>query len=223
MGELGYVSGYHDWRSGRLHTFTRRELIGYRLNPDHLPPFIRVVDDAVVPHLGADFACSLTWTQCKYQVDMETVLSDVLHQPVPGLPGRVIPVLNPHYQFLFTVLHLFREAWKDEWLDLEQDVNLIKFADVVRLWRAHQEALKSPDFRRLLERRGIVEPVAWVLVHLDRTFGTGVAAALGIDTRVAQEFLNSAAGPGGRTQRMWRGTMRDRLRARQRRDLFAAT
>jgi Uncharacterised nucleotidyltransferase len=222
MQDLGYVPGYYDWRSGGIHTFTRRELIAYRLNPDHLPPFIRVIDDAIVPHLDADLACSLTWTQCEHQIDMADALSEVIHQPLPGLADRMIPVLTPHYHFIFTILHLFREAWKDEWLDLEQDVNLIKFADVVRLWRAHQETLMAPDFRTLLEHWGIVEPVGWVLVHLDRTFGTDLATRLGIDTRIGQEFLNSAGAPGGRARRMWRGSMRDRLQARRRRNLFAA-
>jgi hypothetical protein len=223
MKELGYDLGYPDHRTGRIHTFTRRELIAYRLNPDHLPPFVRVLDDAIVPHLSADFACSLTWTRCEHQVSMDEVLADVVHQPLPGLTGRTLPVLTPAYQFIFTILHLFREAWKDEWLDLEQDVNLSKFADVLRLWRAYREPLAAPEFRSLLERSGIVDPVAWVLVHLDRTFGTSVAKTLGIDTRVSEAFLHSAGAPGGRGRRLWRGTMRDRLQTRRRRDLFPAT
>jgi hypothetical protein len=223
MRDLGYVSGYYDWRTGDVHAFTRRELIGYRLNPDHLPPFTRVLDDAIVSHLSADLACSLTWTQCQYQVGMDEVLATVPRQAVPGLRGRTIPVLTPQYQFLFTILHLFREAWKDEWLDLEQDVNLIKFADVLRLWRRHHETLATPAFHRLLEHAGVVEPVAWVLVHLDRTFGTGLAAALAIETRAAPEFLNSASAPGGVARRRWRGTMRDRLHARERHGLFENT
>jgi hypothetical protein len=223
MKGMGYKLGYHDWRTGDIHSFTRPELISYRLNPDHLPGFVRTTDDPVVSHIHVDFACSFTWTQCEYQVAVSEALSEISYQSVPGLTDRVIPVLKAHYQFIFTVLHLFREAWKDKWLDLEQDVNLIKFVDVLRLWQSGQYTLNTDDFRKVLEYWQIVEPVAWVLVHLDRTFGTSVAEVLGIDKRVSQDFLNSAGAPEGRNTRRWRGTMRDRLQARSRRELFAET
>ena len=223
LKELGYELGYHDWRRGYLHRFTRPELIAYRLNPDHLPPFVRSTDDALVSHLHVDFACSLTWTQCEYQPSVAEALADVCYQPVPGLTGREIPILNTHYQFIFTILHLFREAWKEQWLDLEQDVNLIKFADVVRIWRRGEATLRTTEFRARLEYEKIVEPVAWVLVHLDRTFGTSLARTLELDQRVSPQFLNSAAGLAGATRRQWRGTMRDRLQTRRRRELFDET
>lgn len=219
MKELGYELGYYDWKTGNIHHFDRRELISYRLNPDHLPTFVRVLDDSIISHIHVDFACSFTWTQCEYQVPVSKALSDVLYQPVPGVTVQRIPVLSSPYQFLFTILHLFREAWIDKWLDLEQDVNLIKFADVIRLWRYRQDTLDTDEFRELLKSLEIVEPVAWVLVHLDQTLGTSIAKALEVNRCVSQDFLNSAGNLEER-QRRWRGTMRDRLQARNRREFF---
>jgi len=222
LHRLGYVNGYLDQTSGKIQSFTRRDLIAYRLNPDHLPAFVKTLDDVVMPHVHVDFACSLTWTQCKYQAPVSEALADVPLIEVPGTNGRTIPSLNLHYLFIFTVLHLFREAWVLNWIDLGQDVNLIKFGDVIRLWTRFREQLATNEFRRLLQRVQLEEPIAWVLVHADRTFGVGMAKALDLDKKVTEDFLASGSPRGGQQIR-WHGTMLDRLQARDRRNLLTRT
>ncbi|MGW4794904.1 nucleotidyltransferase family protein [Nonomuraea sp. NPDC004297] len=215
--ELGFTPAYVDKSAGRVRSFTRAQLIGYRLDPDHLPAFIRPTGDPVVPHVPLDVACSLTWSRCPYQVDTARALAEVDEQPVPG--GRTVPAMTLPYHFLFTVLHLFREAWHPRWLELEQDVTLMKFADVARLWRRHAGPLRDGRLAALLDEYGLAPPVAWVLTHLDRVMGTGVAPSLGLSGRAAEEFLASAGAPAGGT-RAWRGSMTERLRSRDRTDLF---
>jgi len=216
LNHLGYEHGYLDQSTGKIKSFTRRGLIGYSLNPDHLPAFVKNVDDPVLTHVHADFACSLTWTQCQYQIPMSEVLADIEFIDVPG---GVIPALNPHYQFIFTILHLLREAWVLTWVDLGQDVNLVKFADVIRFWQRFNDGFATAEFRRLLRDLQIEEAVAWVLVHTDRTFGMNIAEKLQLEGKVSEDFLASGSPRGGQQVR-WRGTMSDRLQSKNRRDLL---
>jgi hypothetical protein len=220
MGEMGFVNGYLDRATGKIESFSRRDLIGYRLNPDHLPPFIQKLDDPVTPHLHVDFACSFTWTHCPYEVPLSEGLKELTSVELPGA-GQTLPALNPQYLFIFTVLHLFREAYVSMWIDLSQDVNLMKFGDVIRSWRKWRSELDTNAFRQLLRELQIEEPMGWVLVHTDRTFGTTMATALGLDRQMSEEFLSSSGAHGGHPVR-WRGTMLERLQTRNRKALLVS-
>jgi hypothetical protein len=218
MHGLGYEMGSLEPESSEIMPHSRREKIVYQLNPDHVPIMTRLTDDPATPAVRVDFANSLTWTNSPFDVPVDDALADAQVQSVPG-HSVVLPVFSPYYQFIFTALHLFREAWIERWLDEGQDVNLVKFADMLRLWRAHQESLRQPEFRAILERFEIMDPISWVVEHLDRVMGSNVAAALGLRGRVSAEWLASAYESGGGTRR-WHGTMRERLWAKDRRDLF---
>lgn len=105
-------------------------------------------------------------------------------------------------------------------MSLGKDVNLSKFADVIRLWRVHGESIRRTGLTDRLEELGVVEPVGWVLEHLDRTFGTAITREINLQGRVTEEYLMSARASGGKL-RQWRGTMRERLQSKDRHRLFA--
>jgi hypothetical protein len=221
LAGLGYEMGYYDWRTDGLHRFTRKELIAYQLHADHLPSFTLLTSDPVVTYVSLDFATSLTWARCEFEVPIEHALAERDSQPIPGHDGVRLPIFTPDFQFLFTVLHLFREAWLEKWLDLEQDVNLMKFADLLRLWEDHREMLADGRFLAKVERYGVLRPLLWVLEHLDRTFGTRIVGELGLEGRTDESWLASAGGGGGGL-RLWHGDMRKRLSSKDRRNLFEA-
>lgn len=222
MPGLGYQVGLYDFDTGLVTPFERAELIRYRLNPDHLPTLSLVTGDPLVPILEVDFATSLTWTRGPYQVPTEEVLESVATQPAPGLGGVSVPVPAPLYLVLDTTLHLFREAWFDWWLEKEQDVDLMKFGDVIRLWERYGAELAGGALRDAVERLAVVEPVCWVFEHLDRMFELGIVAACGLRGRVDEEFLFSAGGSGRSGGRRWHGSMRQRLYTKDRRGVFVA-
>jgi Uncharacterised nucleotidyltransferase len=215
----GFEAGELDRVRGRIVPYDRRTLVTYQLNPDHLPVMARLTGDPVFPAVRVDVALSLTWAHAPFAVPVAEALRDREPLTLPGHPDAPVPTFTPGYQFLFTVLHLFREAWIDKWLTEEQDVNLAKFADVLRLWWRDEKTLRTPEFRGLLDRYQIAEPVAWVLVHLDRVMGTDLAGVLQLTDRVDEDYLASAQAPGGGT-RTWRGGMRHRLWSKNRRALF---
>jgi len=221
LERLGYEKGLYDDDRDVVIPFERAELMKYRLSPDHLPTHTLVTGDAFVPVLEVDCATSLTWTRAPHHVPVEDVLASVEARPVDVSPPVTVPSASPVYQFLDTVLHLFREAWFEWWLDKEQDVDLMKFGDVVRLWDAHGAELAGGSFRELLEQYGVVEPVCWVLEHLDRTFDLANVEQLGLVGRVDEDFLASAAATGANVP-VWQCDMRTRLHAKDRRHLLAA-
>jgi hypothetical protein len=220
LEELGFAAIQYDWCTDELVPVPRREMMIYRLSPDHLPIMIKKTGDQVTRFIDIDCASSLTWAKSPYEVPLDEVLATVEHVSVPGAPGVKVPVVAPEYEVIGTVLHLFREAWFERWLDWEQDVDLAKFGDVIRLMEAHRD--KAPTLREAIERHGVREPVLWVLEHMDRAFGTDSVATLGWSGEVDEDWLSSAHDSGGKP-RKWRGTMRQRLYARDRKALFAIT
>ena len=219
MLEMGYQTGMWQWEKGCIRPFSRRELLGYDLNKCHLPEFTRVSEVSVVEYIAVDFATSLTWMRSPYDVPLDIVFAENTTQPLDGFEDVRLPCLSPRFQFIFTILHLFREAWIERWLKTENDVNLIKFIDVMRLWEAMRGDLDIEEFVNCIKGFEIVDPILWVLEHLDRTFHTDIVKTLGMTGLVSEEWLSSGLSPGNKKRR-WRGTMRERLHSSNRAALF---
>jgi len=210
LNDLGYKIGKFDWKTNSIKPHARKEMMIYQLNPDHIPIFIKLIDDSVVRCIYIDVANSLTWTRSPFDVPVEIALEDISYQPIPGLQGVQLPSFSPIFQFIFTILHLFREAWFES---AGYNVNLAKFSDVIWLWRTYHTIFKIDDFKQTLEKYRLIGSVFWVLEHLDRTLNTSIISALGLDGRLAEEWLGRAYATGG-GMCSWKGTMRDRLYCR---------
>ena len=222
LPKLGYQPGLFDWQTQQIAPIPRKSMMIFRMNPDHLPVHCRLTGDPVMQWLEIDFANSLTWFGSAYNIPLDIAMAEIHYQPVTGFSDITIPCLTPPYQFISTVLHLFREAWFERWLEWEQDVDLNKFSDVIRLWRTYQESLANKAFVQLLEKFEIVEPMVWVLEHLDRTFHTNIVATLDLKGRVSETWLFSGRASGKQLYQ-WRGTMRERLYTKDRYTLFVET
>ncbi|HEY0601330.1 MAG TPA: nucleotidyltransferase family protein [Herpetosiphonaceae bacterium] len=218
MAELGYQVGHYDRLAREIVPLSRREMLAYKLSPDHLPKLARLTGDRFIPFSSSDVANSLTWTASGYEVPLDEAFRTVLHQPLPGIDDALLPVFSPEYHFIFTILHFFREAWLVNDASSEKDVNLIKCSDVIRFWQ-HYPELRTPEFGQLLQGYGIVQPVLWVLAHLDRAFQTQMVATLGLREDVSEDWLASASAARG-AQLTWSGTMRERLHCKNRASLF---
>ena len=66
-----------------------------------------------------------------------------------------LPCFRPTYQFLFTVLHLFREAWLQKFVDFGSDVGLMKFGDVIRLVDRDRDELTDGELLRIMETHNV--------------------------------------------------------------------
>jgi hypothetical protein len=107
------------------------------------------------------------------------------------MPGVGLPCFRPIYQFLFTVLHLFREAWLQKFVDFGTDVGLMKFGDVIRLIDQNRNELTDGELLRITQSHRVTDAVAWVLRHLDETFQTRTLELLAVEKHGDEELLAS--------------------------------
>ncbi|MEO6969307.1 MAG: nucleotidyltransferase family protein [Chthoniobacterales bacterium] len=209
MQKLGFRP-FFDWAKD-----PRREEISSRLNPDHLPKLARAVDEPGTRTIMIDVANSLTWTKSPFDVPVEEALKDTVEQPVPGMPGVGLPCFRPMYQFLFTVLHLFREAWLQKFVDFGNDVSLMKFADVIRLIDRNRDALSDGELLRTMEVHNVIHAVAWVLGQLDETFPTHTLQMLALEKHGDEALLASQMQSSGYVRASGQ-SMRERLQSKVR-------
>ena len=197
----------------------RREEISSRLNRDHLPKLARDVHQPGVRLINVDIANSLTWTKSPFDVPVEEALENPVEQPVPNMPGVSIPCFRPVYQFLFTVLHLFREAWLQKFVDFGTDVGLMKFGDVIRLIDRDRNELTDGELLRIMQTHRVTDAVAWVLRHMDETFQTRTLELLALekygDEKLLASQMQSSAYVGA-----WGQPMRERLQSKARGSLM---
>ena len=136
-------------------------------------------------------------------------------KPVPGMPEVSLPCFCHTYQFLFTVLHLFREAWLQKFVDFGTDVGLMKFGDVIRLIDRNHDELTNGDLLRITETHNVIHPVAWVLRHLDETFQTRTQKLFALEKYGDEELLASQMQSSAYVH-TWGQSMRGRLQSKSR-------
>lgn len=209
MQELGFRA-FFDWAKD-----ARREEISSLLNRDHLPKLAREIDQPGIRLINIDVANSLTWTKSPFDVPVEEALENPVEQPVSGMPGVSIPCFHPIYQLLFTVLHLFREAWLQKFVEFGTDVGLMKFGDVIRLIDQNRGALTDGELLRIMETHNVSHPVAWVLRHMDETFHTHAVELLALEKHGDEKLLRSQMRSPAYVD-AWGESMRGRLQSKSR-------
>jgi Uncharacterised nucleotidyltransferase len=209
MQELGFRP-FFNWARD-----ARREEISSRLNRDHLPKLAREIDQPGTRKINIDVANSLTWTKSPFDVPVEEALKEPVELPVPGIPGVGLPCFRSKYQFLFTVLHLFREAWLQKFVDFGTDVGLMKFGDVIRLIDYNRSELTDGELLRIMETHNVTDPVAWVLRQLDETFQMRTLELLGLE-KYGDEKLLASQMQSSAYVRTSGQSMRERLQSKTR-------
>jgi hypothetical protein len=209
----GYQPGVVDRGVARIVPHDRRYLLTLATSPDHLPRCGKLVDDAGVDYLDVDWATSFTWWKGDYEVDLAPALASA-----SAAPGQGVLTFSPEYNLLDVLLHFFREAFFETTV-LSKAEPLIGFLDILMLCRRHAAELADGAFGEFCRRLGVELPCAWVLTHLDRALGTDVASPLGLAGVASEQFLSSWRRSGG-SLATWRGDMRQRMRASDRRRFF---
>src|SRR5262249_27611228 len=118
-------------------------------------------------------------------------------------------------QFLFTALHLFREAWLQKFVDFGNDVGLMKFGDVIRLIDCYGDELSDGELLRVMETHRVSDPVAWVLRRLDDTFHTHTLELLALENHGDEGLLASQLQSSGYVRASGQ-SMRERLQSKAR-------
>jgi hypothetical protein len=192
---------------------SRQENVAIPLQRGPLCSFVVETGNSLFPFVDLDVATSFKWSSSESGIDFEPVLHCRERIRLRGLDGSEIEAygLDPINDFIFAALHLFCDAWfaqKDA--KPQQNVNLMRFADVLRLAQVHRRVYENGVLRARLEQAGALRPIAWTMTHLDRTFGTDICEWMSLTGVADEAYLSSAYDPI-RGKCSWRGTMRDRL------------
>lgn len=218
MASLGYTSGYFDMSKNDIMPHSRQDQILYKMNPDHLLPFVRLTNDIMWKYTEVDFSNSFTWHDSTFSIPIEDAFEQLEFMNLEGYTTK-IPKLSSQFEFIFVCLHLYREAWFKRNIELEQDVNLMKFFDVIQLFHQNQSEINNVQFKKLLKKYKIENQILWVLEHTDTVFGTSIVESLNLGIILEEEFLYSAF-ISGNVSRKWKGTMKDRLHNKNSEECF---
>ncbi|GLW86660.1 nucleotidyltransferase family protein [Actinokineospora globicatena] len=212
MPALGYLPGLrHDLVADTLVPLEKRDLAMYKLYPDHLPHFLRPLLGEALPYFMVDFCFDIVWYGAAWRIPMAEVLAETRLVTVDLGDGTVeLPALTQPYDFLFTVTHLFREAWFERTAAVANP-RLNQFADLWRQWSRLSPATVV-ELRELVHRHEIGPPVAWGCHYVDQLHGSDIVGALGLAEFCDEGWLRSASGTGGQYL-SWSGDMRARVRA----------
>ncbi|MDP9178431.1 MAG: nucleotidyltransferase family protein [Gemmatimonadota bacterium] len=208
LEQLGYTAGEYDSIRDEVVPYERRAVVIYRFNPDHLPRMALATADPVLPFVQVDLAGSFTWTNGEYQIPLEPAFREGVWLSIAGYGS--VPVFSPQYQMLDVILHLFREGFVENAVMSGLALTLSGFVDVASLWRHTGDALVRGGWTQFVTTQGVASPVAWVLGHTDRLFGTKTLAEAGLEALFAPEWAAAWRSAGGAAQR-WHGDVRRRL------------
>jgi hypothetical protein len=218
ISNSGYTLGKYDYGRCEIKPHEREYLLKYRLNPDHLPRYTKVMADSLVSHVEMDICTSFTWWNSGIDIDIGEALAQtevgIGQAKFSGLPG-----LPLKYMFLDLILHFFREAYFESTIQGGTDVVLSGFLDIMLVHQHNRKILADGEFGNFAIERGVGQHAAWVLSHLDLVMGTKLCESVGLAGIASKEFMQSWRKSGGRLG-TWSGTMRERLAARDRIPLF---
>lgn len=219
LGSLSFQVGTVDWRYNCVREMDREEYLRYVLSKDKLPEHVKRIENSIIKYVSVGFVSSFTWEKCEYTVDMEEAFRSVCRVAIDE-KGNTIRSLGIAYHFIYIILHLYKHAWVEFLSKWNNDVNLVKFADVYRYWNLNKKILinEMPDLMRYLK---IEEPVLWTLHHTDQVFGSHILCDLNCESFSRDKciYINSASDSAGKV-RYWKGDMMGRLFSKNREQLF---
>ncbi|MGJ0639123.1 nucleotidyltransferase family protein [Xenorhabdus bovienii] len=128
LTEIGYTCGFYHHESGTIQPHKNSTLLKYRMSPDHLPHYTKLVDG--IP-LVIDVAFTLSWASLKDFLSTDEILAN--NSMVAG-----ISQLSPQHNYLHTLLHLYRECFFLSSLK-KRAPYLTSFIDVVLLNRTKKK------------------------------------------------------------------------------------
>lgn len=181
----------------------RADQVIYAMSPDHLPRRILSVNKAGLSAVALDIALSMTWHRSKWTIDIDPFFEQL--ERVPLADGVTsIPCLPLHAEFMFLVLHLFREAWFER---SSRSVACGQFRDLVMVWECLDEVQRSL-VSELIRACDLTRPIQWTLAHTEQLLNVSFTE---LELPPAHpDWLSSSVGRGD-TQARWSGDMNRHL------------
>lgn len=217
LEKIQYMPGTVDWKNNTIRKLTREEKLIYLNSSDKLPELVKPINNPIIGYASLGFVTSFSWAKCPYKIDIYKAFDNIEWITI-NETDETIPALSPVYHFLYIILHLYKHAWIEYLQRWDNDVNLVKFGDVYRFWNKYKPILQS-NLSETIKQYDLEDPVLWTLFHTDSIFGSSIVNELGLKKSIRKKYLNSAGDYKG-TIRYWRGNMRERLKSKNRSELF---
>lgn len=173
LKQNNYFVGTVDWKNNQFIPMPRDKYLLYISTKDKLPEYIKKIDDEFFKSISIGLDMHFTWNNSNWQIDMHKALNNI-NKNENGLY-----VMNDIYHFLYIILHLYRHAHLKTLLKYNNDVNIVKFADVYLYWNKNK--LNMKNISNIIKLLNIVEPVMWVLYNTDIVFGSKICDEIDID------------------------------------------
>lgn len=100
LAAAGFTCGFYHHQTRAVHAHKPETLLKYRMSPDHLPHYVKIVDGLPIV---IDIAFTLSWA-----TKQDTLSTEEILRRTTEISG--IPCLDPYYNYLHTLLHLYREC-----------------------------------------------------------------------------------------------------------------
>jgi len=219
LESLGYIVGYFNHNTGEIEHISEERKKFYSMMNEFAPEYVIKTGDSIIQCIYVDLNFSLTWFGSKYKVDTRTAIRSNTMIDIPGFYGEKMSIFNLEYQIIYTSLHLFKEAWVEmHGIIYGNDVQLYKFMDILWLLRQYGKKIDIDKLCAIILKFDIEKPMTWVLKHLDQVYGCNYCEQLGY-TDISESWLSSWQTIDYKTK-YWKGTMKERLKKKDRSDLF---
>ena len=217
LQEQGYSFGKWDPKQRNVMPWPKERIAMYRLNPDHLPRFVKSVADPFVPVLEFDVALDVAWHRSKYADGAARLLEDSFSTATTNPQTGLLTATLLHH-FFDALMHFYREAYFETLIRTGADVSLGGILDIALIWGNLSDVERS-DARQKVHELGLEIPSAWVAHHVDALFGTSIIRELCLEDLVEQGVPFTWCMNDGSEHR-WHGSMVDRIFSSDRIGLF---
>lgn len=167
----GLEFGYIHRSTGTMRSLSRRDLLGYKLTPDHLPPILLETNNKFLNYVQVDVSLCMTWSRHPIQLDIKELIDNFV--PFEVSNEKLIPALTKPLHLIYVCFHFLREASSKIMIMHHQALNLIKYIDIYKLWSVMSQVEKD-EFFSLINVYGLKSDVYWVLCELERELGVEV-------------------------------------------------
>lgn len=166
MNSLGYRQMDYDENTGEFKEITREVDLLWKMNMNNLFPFSKLVDDDFCNIVEFDFSFSLDFRK-------EVNIVDSMIDHAEKINGRFCSYLRPEDFFIHLCCHLFKEATNVEWVELGQDLNIIKFCDIREYLLRFMDNASLNKAIEFAKKNDFEEAIYYTIYYLKEIYNDG--------------------------------------------------
>ena len=222
LNDIGYTAGTINWRTHEIINWKSNDIEhyekdGYYWDNTKISEHVKLIDEMAINFISLGFCTELSWETAGFYVSPDEALTSRITADI-GLNDAGVPSLNPVYHFIYIILHLYKHAWVTDTAKWNNDVNLVKFADVYHFYQKHKKILND-ELLETIELYDIMQPITWTLYHVDDCFGSNTLQELGLVNFLDRDKINCSLDKNGNLI-YFEGNMMDRLESTNRCNLI---